>query len=185
MIVSKHDVHHGQTWKKFNNYFYTRIQHAKAILHWPTTWLVARSCPWSEIAFMECIDVQVRLPRFIGSLKNQLIGELASLRWMTNNLAARWWVWRPPLIFYTHAVLLANCSNLWAITCWFPLVYTLSKDTTAEDNITFCDTFGLKPSSSFMVSLARGWSSALLNAEHKPFSQSSRKDAFCSKWNVN
>jgi hypothetical protein len=61
----------------------------------------------------------------------------------------------------------------------------MSKDCTAEDNITFCDTFGLKPSSSFMVSLARGWSSALLNKEHNDFSQSSRKDDFCLKWHVN
>jgi hypothetical protein len=68
------------------------------------------------------------------------------------------------------------------MVCWFPLVYTLSKDCTAEDNITFWDTFGLKPSSSCMVSLARGWSSsAPLNQEHNDFSQSSRKDAFCSK----
>lgn len=55
-----------------------------------------------------------------------------------------------------------------------------SKDCTAEDSITFCVTFGLKPSSSFMASVGKGWCSVLLNDVHNDFSQSSRKDAFCT-----
>jgi hypothetical protein len=80
----------------------------------------------------------------------------------------------------SHTMLIASCSNLLAMVCWCLLVNTSSKDFKAEHNITFCVTFGLKPSSSFMITVGKGWCSALLNVEHNDLSQSSRKDAFCS-----
>jgi len=83
-------------------------------------------------------------------------------------------------LFTIHATLAASCSNLWVIACWFLPAYMPSKDRTAEDTITFCVTFGLKPSSSFMASVGKVWCSELLNDVHNDFSQSSRMDAFCT-----
>jgi hypothetical protein len=97
--------------------------------------------------------------------------------------------WRPqgPQVVvptHSHTMLIASCSNLLAMVCWCLLVNTSSKDFKAEHNITFCVTFGLKPSSSFMITVGMGWCSALLNVEHNDLSQFSRKDAFCSNGKV-
>lgn len=79
-----------------------------------------------------------------------------------------------------QATLLASCSNLWVMTCWVLPAYTPSKDCRAEDSMPFWVTFGLKPSSSFVASVGKGWRSELLNDAHSDLSQSSRNDDFCS-----